>query len=249
MRKTRAFTLIELLVVIAIIAILAAILFPVFAKARAKARQTSCLSNTRQINTAFMEYAQDYDEMFMCWKTRCWADNGWDGAARNDPPFHAKLQPYIKNTQIFACPSQTRDSYFSGCWDASLYAPLGYGYNEHLGHSGSPATGFPINWLKMETWKSPAQTFLVGDSMCGMVWGTNARGIIDRVAWPDHDNMGGQWCNTRDNPANQLDKYTRHNGGSNIGFMDGHAKWRGALQTIQYGYTGGDIVMRPDSQP
>src|SRR5262245_26021547 len=66
-RRQHAFTLIELLVVIAIIAILAAILFPVFAQARAKARQTSCLSNLRNIDTAFQMYAQDYDEQFPYW--------------------------------------------------------------------------------------------------------------------------------------------------------------------------------------
>jgi prepilin-type processing-associated H-X9-DG protein len=95
----------------------------------------------------------------------------------------------------------------------------------------------------------PAQSFLVGDSMCGMVWGTNAVGIIDRVAWPNHDNLGGQWCNTRDNPPDQLEKYTRHNGGSNMCFMDGHSKFRTATRIVQYGFPGGDIVMRPDQQP
>jgi prepilin-type N-terminal cleavage/methylation domain-containing protein/prepilin-type processing-associated H-X9-DG protein len=230
MRRRHGFTLIELLVVIAIIAILAAILFPVFAKARAKARQTSCLSNVRQINTAFLEYAQDFDEMHPFWRTRCWPENGWDGASWNDPPFQTKIMPYVKNTQLFACPSQSRDSYFSGCWSTATYVPLGYGYNEHLGHSGSPMTGFPINWLKLEIWRSPAQSFMVGDSKCGMVWGdVPPDGIIHRLAWPDVDNVNGTWCNQYSLPRDQLEKYTRHNGGSNLGLMDGHAKWRRAI--------------------
>src|SRR5204862_4622820 len=106
----RGFTLIELLVVIAIIAILAAILFPVFAQAREAARKTSCLSNCKQMGLACMMYVQDYDEMYPC--------NSWDtpyiGTADTDfknPNYLTamhwvfRVQPYIKNRQIFVCPS------------------------------------------------------------------------------------------------------------------------------------------------
>src|SRR5580765_7842537 len=108
--KRRAFTLIELLVVIAIIAILAAILFPVFAQAREKARATSCLSNTKQLGLGTMMYVQDYDEMYPC--------NSWDtpniGTVDTDsrsPNYLSatqwpwRIMPYLKNKQIFVCPS------------------------------------------------------------------------------------------------------------------------------------------------
>jgi len=95
MRK--GFTLIELLVVIAIIAILAAILFPVFAKAREKARQSSCLSNVKQLALANMQYAQDYDERTLPYSTLP-SGGGY--------MWFELCQPYIKNTQVLKCPSQ-----------------------------------------------------------------------------------------------------------------------------------------------
>src|SRR5690348_8811341 len=101
-RGRGGFTLIELLVVIAIIAILAAILFPVFAQAREKARQTSCLSNTKQLGTALMMYVQDYDEMF----PKSHGNNG-KGAPDFDiwsTSWAVVVQPYIKNYGVFRCP-------------------------------------------------------------------------------------------------------------------------------------------------
>src|SRR5437588_9800392 len=104
--RKRGFTLIELLVVIAVIAILAAILFPVFAQAREKARQATCFGNLKQINLAEMMYAQDYDEFV----TQLW----FYGTDANDPSLHSVywhvfLQPYIKNYRIFLCPSCDRE--------------------------------------------------------------------------------------------------------------------------------------------
>src|SRR5438270_2374879 len=94
--KPTGFTLIELLVVIAIIAVLAAILFPVFAQARDKARSASCLSNTKQIGTAIMMYVQDHDEgMPPFFITTKFGPTYW----------HVHLKPYVKNLQVFICPS------------------------------------------------------------------------------------------------------------------------------------------------
>jgi len=124
MHRTRGFTLIELLVVIAIIAILAAILFPVFAQAREKARSISCISNLKQIGTASMMYTQDYDETLVP------AGNRY--AHQNDPCFNGNsnfnpsptswvdweipLLAYTKNSQIFTCPDRTQ----FGCYTYAM---------------------------------------------------------------------------------------------------------------------------------
>lgn len=99
----RAFTLIELLVVIAVIAIIAAILFPAFASARAKARQTTCTSNLRQIGLAIAMYAQDNDDVFP------YGGDGEDKEAFNGeiPPLSGVLEPYIKSKTLWRCPSDT----------------------------------------------------------------------------------------------------------------------------------------------
>jgi prepilin-type N-terminal cleavage/methylation domain-containing protein/prepilin-type processing-associated H-X9-DG protein len=106
-RRQNGFTLIELLVVIAIIAILAAILFPVFAQAREKARQSVCLSNMKQVGTGLMMYAQDYDESLPVQTNQVqkfWLDSApanWDRA----------IYPYVKNRQVYICPSTGKETY------------------------------------------------------------------------------------------------------------------------------------------
>lgn len=111
----RGFTLIELLVVIAIIAILAALLFPVFARAKAAAKQTGCISNFKQIGTAITMYQTDYDGLFPHaldasdkFASQIWnASPEWQQRIAQMPMMHEALQPYAKSMQIFACPSDT----------------------------------------------------------------------------------------------------------------------------------------------
>jgi prepilin-type N-terminal cleavage/methylation domain-containing protein/prepilin-type processing-associated H-X9-DG protein len=141
-----AFTLIELLVVIAIIAILAAILFPVFAQAREKARAISCLSNEKQLALGVLQYAQDYDETYPIGMTSDDIPGGW-GPIQDYWP--GKIQPYIKNFQVFGCPTDPD----GGRLAHSLRAPntwidtwAGYGISysaNAMFDTGTWSPGFP----------------------------------------------------------------------------------------------------------
>jgi prepilin-type N-terminal cleavage/methylation domain-containing protein/prepilin-type processing-associated H-X9-DG protein len=116
--KPRGFTLIELLVVIAIIAILAAILFPVFAKAREKARQIACLSNTKQLALGFIQYSQDNDEQLpYCFYG---VPQGWAG----------HIYPYVKSTGVFKCPDDSTPSYSPAGKNQAV--PVSYAMNQDL---------------------------------------------------------------------------------------------------------------------
>ena len=140
MQSTRkGFTLIELLVVIAIIAILAAILFPVFARAREKARQTSCLNNVKQLSLAVLMYAQDYDERMSPGRAADIAEGTcvWHGT-----------QAYIMNLQVLICPSDSDPN----CHRGGPY-PLSYGYNYLLGG----------NYRSMAEIRFPAETALLAE--------------------------------------------------------------------------------------
>lgn len=187
-RRKTGFTLIELLVVIAIIAILAAILFPVFAKAREKARQTSCLSNSRQIGTACQAYAQDYDEKFAPNRPR-------DPNGNQLGTWRSAVYPYTKNWQIFFCPSNSCSG--GNTEEARVPNPVTTNPNNlHYLYQGNifNDAGAPIGSID-----KPAQQIMILEGYhCA----------------PDM----GTWCNV-------WARWACHNGGNNLGFTDGHAKW------------------------
>ena len=128
MRNRRAFTLIELLVVIAIIAILAALLFPVFAKVREKARQITCASNSRQLGLAIMQYTQDYDEHFM-------TGSGRDGD-RNGQGWAGSIFPYVKTVGEYHCADDTTNTVVT---TNEMFYSVSYGFNSNL--AGEAKTG------------------------------------------------------------------------------------------------------------
>ena len=122
----KAFTLIELLVVIAIIAILAAILFPVFARARENARRASCMSNLKQIGLGMMQYTQDYDEKMPAGFSSSTGAVYPDGVTRSTESWRVAIFPYVKSIQVFNCPSA--DSYLE--WTGGYYITrAAYAYN------------------------------------------------------------------------------------------------------------------------
>jgi prepilin-type N-terminal cleavage/methylation domain-containing protein/prepilin-type processing-associated H-X9-DG protein len=209
-RRT-GFTLLELLVVIAIIAILAAILFPVFAQAREKARQATCLSNCKQIGMGIMLYAQDYEEAYPLYAHY----------PKHDLLWFEVIQPYIKSVDLFLCPDvglrQTGPQYG---WD-------GYGVNyEHVIMYGpgwtwtqEPGTQGPAREARLGR---PAETIMVADAQ-------------GETGWAKGWGWGAVYC-TVDLPNGVfwyadvgLDKTwglsDRHRGGGNYVFADGHAKW------------------------
>lgn len=200
--KRNGFTLIELLVVIAIIAILAAILFPVFAQAREKARQTTCVSNLKQIGTALMMYVQDYDERYPIFSfANCLP--GYDAIWTNE------ILPYTKNTQIFVCPSiQPPYSTTNGARPGAPWKP------------GQCPGGIPTSYMmagfmtdvSMAAIPAPADQVYVFDGVGGSnLWAaTQVCGAV-----PGSKEANGWICRF----------LMVHNGGSSVLFADGHAKW------------------------
>ncbi|MFO7946917.1 MAG: DUF1559 domain-containing protein [Armatimonadota bacterium] len=194
--QRRGFTLIELLVVIAIIAILAAILFPVFARAREKARQSSCLSNLKQIGLGHLMYAQDFDERFLRGRYPGTCIYGHNHTASDGiteyMAWHNHLQPYVKNAQIFVCPSASPDHCTSGSGRAYIENAYGYNYDGLMGTAIA----------RIET---PAETMMFQDMASSFVISST---------------------NTRSNCLSGMGNgLERHNGGANVVFCDGHAKW------------------------
>jgi prepilin-type N-terminal cleavage/methylation domain-containing protein/prepilin-type processing-associated H-X9-DG protein len=163
----RGFTLIELLVVIAIIAILASILFPVFARARENARRSSCQSNLKQIGLGHMQYVQDYDEKFP--STYVDLNNNATFDVATDNGWAVMLQPYLKSSQIFQCPSETNvpsTQTGTGYTDYFYNSVLGGGWN---GTGTAPAAGLipGTSGLAQSAVQSVATTVLSGDGFSG----------------------------------------------------------------------------------
>jgi prepilin-type N-terminal cleavage/methylation domain-containing protein/prepilin-type processing-associated H-X9-DG protein len=206
--KRNGFTLIELLVVIAIIAILAAILFPVFAQAREKARGTTCLSNMKQLGLGVNMYLQDYDGAYPL----AWYNTPQYG-------FDCVLQPYVKNLQVFGCPSHKNTPRW---WDGykKYYnidkpgIPAGYSMNGDL---SALLTGPDGRSGRNEASVSqPADTIMMTE-----IWDTRGPST-----GPEHEIFNTAWADVCSRVPFRI-----HQGGSNFNFADGHAKWEKVEKT------------------
>ncbi|MEI6499614.1 MAG: DUF1559 domain-containing protein [Armatimonadota bacterium] len=231
--KRSGFTLIELLVVIAIIAILAAILFPVFAKAREKARQTSCLSNMKQIGTAAVMYRSDYDETNVRHESgQCAGGSPCAGPIGDvdslplgtagplgNMSWRTALLPYMKNWQVFICPS-----------DKTLNGTVRQGGACNLPKLGYSLVGSTVAAVSSQYWfgrgdtivGDPSQTIIIADGsgamhVCPYHW---CGGTCGDSATPYNPNTGIK--------ASDVGT-ARHNDGVNFAYYDGHAKWRKSL--------------------
>ena len=255
-RKCGAFTLIELLVVIAIIAILAAILFPVFAQAREKARQATCQSNLRQIGLAFTMYAQDYDETWVMYSygiegPDVYSNSFGDGYGLNY--FYLTLEPYIKNQDIFVCPTQDFTSLYYGTWPKGKSVPPDPA-NKTSGCPGCSRVSWTWNAMQPGQWSvgSKADPKFVAEGKSGFVGGSgdpeaywNGDPLADAKIedpsgsiwlsegiWPDlgddADTDYGWKLTQNDRKVGRYRGFRvrdRHSEGFNAVYGDGHVKW------------------------
>jgi len=223
-QRGHGFTLIELLVVIAIISILAAILFPVFARARENARRASCMSNLKQIGLGVMMYVQDYDEDYpLNWQSKVSMGAPWttlsskaDFTSSSSVFWPLFIQPYTKSEQVFYCPSSTYDS--SGTYG-------NYGVNRIILKDGSSTA----TALSMAAVPSPATTYMIMDAGIYRLNPTDIKGpgaacnYLPGTGPGSAVNLPAMSCALSGLP----DDYAtgRHFEGVNMVFGDGHVKW------------------------
>ena len=215
-QSKQGFTLIELLVVIAIIAILAAILFPVFARAREKARQTSCLSNARQIGLAVRMYIGDYDERFPRHYFRAPDDNIVGSVI-------TVVHPYVQNVDVWDCPSSARVTSRTSAGNPSLLGDYSYGWNYRLFTLGTV--------IRLAHVERPAETVMTADCCQdsyarGRLYAPTPTNYNEAIAsqsnWPSGCDNARWETASHDRPGFNFSP--RHNGTGNVAFVDGHAK-------------------------
>jgi len=211
-RRTRGFTLIELLVVIAIIAILAAILFPVFAKARENARRSSCSSNLKQISLAWIQYSQDNDEMTVPYTT----SGGSGGSAF---AWNQIMQPYLKSTAVLRCPSNVS---FQG-YAMNFRAGVSFDTTNNTGSFGRAVADMPMPASE------PIFADVIGSSSLA---DANQAYVFLYDGFNDPDCCNGRQLTVPANPGSGI--YTGSNNAfiradihldtANYAFADGHVK-------------------------
>jgi prepilin-type N-terminal cleavage/methylation domain-containing protein/prepilin-type processing-associated H-X9-DG protein len=207
-RKQPGFTLIELLVVIAIIAILAAILFPVFARARENARKSTCQSNLKQMGSAFMMYYQDFDEEYPLYR--------FDAPGKYSSKWYywpEVVDPYMKNKNVIHCPSSPNKP---GTGSAEFNTA--YGYNYHIGQP--TASSSHSSTERTAARERPADTLIACDSTCYIVWCP--------VASPNYyygPGVEGTGSSLPSENARYQGVADWHSEGTNILYCDGHVKW------------------------
>jgi prepilin-type N-terminal cleavage/methylation domain-containing protein/prepilin-type processing-associated H-X9-DG protein len=225
-RRHSGFTLIELLVVIAIIAILAAILFPVFARAKAKAQQASCLADLKQLSLAFLMYASDYDSYMSpgdFYNSSYTQEYAWDfyvnwavapGANGIQPFTLGFIGPYTHNSQVLVCPLVANSTIFP-----SYGRPTdGYAYNAYLcGMANVWDDGPTTPNQNLDLIAHPAQTVLLADSACNSA----ASGYFPAVTEQNNTLRGP---NDAEYAFVGPNTHFRHNGTANVAFCDGHCK-------------------------